>query len=908
MTDLLSDIETPSDAELISRVRGGDIAAYGELFSRHVSAANRLSRQLIRGPDADDLVSEAFAKVLQVLRGGGGPDVAFRAYLLTAVRRLHVDKIRSSSKLQTTDDMTPFDPGVPFQDTAVAGFESGAAAKAFASLPERWQLVLWHLEVEGQKPAEIAPLLGMSANSVSALAYRAREGLRQAFLTMHLSDISDTECRWVNEHLGGFVRKGLAKRETAKVQTHLDGCRRCTAMYLELTEVNSNLSGIIAPLLLGTAATGYLASSGAAGASGLLGLVGKTKEVIAANSGVATAGAIAAGVAALATTGILLALGHSNSIAGADQPTSTTQSASPAPGAAASPSTGPVSGPSGGPTTPPATPTSSVPFGVLKPAVGPLVPSASATAGPSAPGSSPSDSPSSGSTGGPANPPAVSSDLSVADAVIKNQGVSVSVDGSPVLPPTFHVSLRSSPSGITFAQGGGDCTVNPNNPMVATCDTSAQLSRQVIRDRALAVADASNSRSVFIPFAIPGQQPTTDLDVDVSVPDGYRDPVSTNNSRHFTYQPPVPPAIEVDVAMGDLDPTSPGPDRDGLYTVSSHVTGLTGLPSVRYQLTGAATFVGLIPVGCTGTGTTVLTCSNPPDGTISFMLAADDDTAPTPVTIAAAVPNGYVDVKPTNDSASATLTPLTRVDVAMGNLTPNPSAPDDQGNHALSSTVTGVAGLPRVAYSLTGAATFVGPIPAGCTGTGTTALSCTNPTGGSIGFTLAADDETASTNVTITAMVPEGFIDTDPGNDTTAAATLEPAPLDDVVMDSLAQQSQSGEVTIVHAQVSGIPLSATTVLFHLSDPAHPGTAPDQVWFTGGDDGASGEGNVDCVVTSRTLVTCSTSSVDKFFADMRLHHSGQSPATAQIRVEAVGASETNTVNNSRDITLSEIINT
>lgn len=55
MTELLSDPEAPSDAELISRVRAGDVAAYGALFSRHVQSANRLSRQLVRGPDADDL-------------------------------------------------------------------------------------------------------------------------------------------------------------------------------------------------------------------------------------------------------------------------------------------------------------------------------------------------------------------------------------------------------------------------------------------------------------------------------------------------------------------------------------------------------------------------------------------------------------------------------------------------------------------------------------------------------------------------------------------------------------------------------------------------------------------------------------------------------------------------------------
>src|SRR4051794_35530639 len=260
MTDLLSKLDAPSDAELISRVRAGDSDAYGELFSRHVDAARRLSRQLLRGPDADDLVSEAFTKVMGVMQAGGGPDIAFRAYLLTAVRRLHVDRIRNQARLTPSDDLTEFDPGVPFKDTAVEQFENAAAAKAFASLPERWQLVLWHLEVEGQTPAEIAPLLGMTPNSVSALAYRAREGLRQAYLQMHLADTGAEECRWVTERLGAYVRKGLSKRDAAKVEDHLDECRKCAAVYLELTEVNSNLSAILAPALLGTAAAGYLAS------------------------------------------------------------------------------------------------------------------------------------------------------------------------------------------------------------------------------------------------------------------------------------------------------------------------------------------------------------------------------------------------------------------------------------------------------------------------------------------------------------------------------------------------------------------------------------------------------------------------------------------------------------------------
>jgi RNA polymerase sigma factor (sigma-70 family) len=326
MAEKLNHIDAPSDAELISRVRSGDTEAYGTLFARHVDSARRLAQQLLRGPDSEDLVSEAFTKVMRALQGGGGPDLAFRPYLLTAVRRLHVDRIRAQSRLTTSEDLSEFDPGVPFQDTVVEQFESKAAARAFAALPERWQMVLWHLEVEQQKPAEVAPLLGMTPNSVSALAYRAREGLRQAFLSAHLADIEDTECTWTAEHLGGFVRQGLAKRDAARVETHLQGCRSCTAMHLELVEVNSNLSGVLAPLLLGGLAAGYLstAASGAAATGGVVALLDRAKDFVAAHVVPVSAGTTAAGVAAAVI--ITGGLGGGRSVAEADVPPSAEQS------------------------------------------------------------------------------------------------------------------------------------------------------------------------------------------------------------------------------------------------------------------------------------------------------------------------------------------------------------------------------------------------------------------------------------------------------------------------------------------------------------------------------------------------------------------------------------------------------
>jgi len=318
--DMLNSTTQASDAELIAAVRGGDTAAYGELFDRHRDAANRLGRQIASASDVDDLVAEAFVRVLAILQDGKGPDEAFRAYLLTSIRRLHIDRIRAANKVWSTAHEAELDRVVEFIDPAEMTFEHGAAAMAFASLPERWQLVLWHLDVEGQKPAEIAPLLGMSPNSVSALAYRAREGLRQAYLQGHLAPTLHASCRRTTGMLGAHVRRGLSARDTASVEEHLDGCSRCTGLYLELREVNGNLSGILGPTLLGPAFVGYTAATvglatigvGAATAIGVKLVAGgavklalePVKIVGAAVAGAGTQGVVAAAVVtSVATAG-----------------------------------------------------------------------------------------------------------------------------------------------------------------------------------------------------------------------------------------------------------------------------------------------------------------------------------------------------------------------------------------------------------------------------------------------------------------------------------------------------------------------------------------------------------------------------------------------------------------------------
>ncbi|MBB5802794.1 RNA polymerase sigma factor (sigma-70 family) [Saccharothrix ecbatanensis] len=264
----------PSDPELIEAVRGGEIQAYGLLYERHVTAARNLARHLSRSnAEADDLVSDAFAKVLDVLRAGLGPDSAFRAYLLTAVRHSAYDRTRRDKRLRLVDDVEAVSgvekvTTVPFRDPAVETLERSLATMAFASLPERWQTVLWQTEIEGQTASELAPLLGLTANGASALAYRAREGLKTAYLQAHLARNQANRCRATVAKLGAWTRGGLNRREAAQVEAHLDECVDCRALAAELADVNGTLRAVIAPLVLGTGVTGYLAASAGAAKAG----------------------------------------------------------------------------------------------------------------------------------------------------------------------------------------------------------------------------------------------------------------------------------------------------------------------------------------------------------------------------------------------------------------------------------------------------------------------------------------------------------------------------------------------------------------------------------------------------------------------------------------------------------------
>ena len=173
------------DAELLSRTSNGDATAYAELWHRHHRAGLTAARGLAPQQDPHDLVSEAFTRILALVQDGRGPKGAFRPYMYQVIKAIGIDwgRRQESSSEEIEDLPDPDDVG-PWRENA---FDRDATVVAFGSLNERWQSVLWYTEVEGLRPREVAKLLGVTANTVSALAVRAKSALRSAWVEAHLN-------------------------------------------------------------------------------------------------------------------------------------------------------------------------------------------------------------------------------------------------------------------------------------------------------------------------------------------------------------------------------------------------------------------------------------------------------------------------------------------------------------------------------------------------------------------------------------------------------------------------------------------------------------------------------------------------------------------------------------------------
>lgn len=218
-----------TDTTLTSAARRGDQHSFVQLYQRyHRRALSEARRVLHNRADAEDAVARAFASTFLAIRDGKGPDDTFRAYLLVAVRHSALQMVRKisySTEVPTDEPADSVGSTTPHHDAYRVG-DDAAVRLAFEGLPSRWQQVLWRTEIEGVPPRELAFELEMSPNSVAALAKRAREGLRRAYL-QHA--VGDDPHAWVATNLAAYLAGELDPDDRDLVGLHVESCPACEA-------------------------------------------------------------------------------------------------------------------------------------------------------------------------------------------------------------------------------------------------------------------------------------------------------------------------------------------------------------------------------------------------------------------------------------------------------------------------------------------------------------------------------------------------------------------------------------------------------------------------------------------------------------------------------------------------------
>lgn len=179
--------------QVTHEVRAGrPLPDFGHLFEQYRYRATRYAYRLMGQPaDADELVAIAFAKILDIMRRGLGPDDDnFWPYLVVTLRHCAASLHRQRRLEKLTDDealieiatsVSRSDQLAEAASELAANHREMVMVRAFRRLPKHYRLVLLLTEVEQLPLAVVGFLMNLSANGAAALAYRARKRLRELY-------------------------------------------------------------------------------------------------------------------------------------------------------------------------------------------------------------------------------------------------------------------------------------------------------------------------------------------------------------------------------------------------------------------------------------------------------------------------------------------------------------------------------------------------------------------------------------------------------------------------------------------------------------------------------------------------------------------------------------------------------
>jgi RNA polymerase sigma factor (sigma-70 family) len=168
--------QTVRAAQLVARCRNGDQEAWAALverFSRYVYAIATQGFRL-REHDAEDVFQEVFAKVYERLDSLRS-DEAIQPWIAQLTRRVCVDRLRVSSREETTDETELADP----DEDAIARIDEALDVHdAMAGLPENCREILDRFFARDETYRTIGEALELPSGTIASRISRCLVKLR----------------------------------------------------------------------------------------------------------------------------------------------------------------------------------------------------------------------------------------------------------------------------------------------------------------------------------------------------------------------------------------------------------------------------------------------------------------------------------------------------------------------------------------------------------------------------------------------------------------------------------------------------------------------------------------------------------------------------------------------------------
>lgn len=239
-------------SDLALRAAEGDSRAAARFFQLTLpwlmGAARRIAPYLDRA-EHEDMVADAWAKLVAQWKVGRTPKGNPRSYLAETMRNAFTDRLRSPAHRVGAIEPEAVEraPELRLTDeSAVRPAELHREARlvreAFATLNPDFQLVLQRVLIDGAPPRELTDELGRPSSAVSSLLNRAKHSLRRAVLIQHIEAKGVAECSANAQILPERVKDRVEDHDPRdRGLAHVLGCADCRASWGRFASMTSAL-------------------------------------------------------------------------------------------------------------------------------------------------------------------------------------------------------------------------------------------------------------------------------------------------------------------------------------------------------------------------------------------------------------------------------------------------------------------------------------------------------------------------------------------------------------------------------------------------------------------------------------------------------------------------------------------